>query len=58
MTLCVGFNVAINIYCKKGAHAIPLDQVEKLVLEIAFSFYDNASNGNKSRGGVKKASDL
>ncbi|MCJ1248589.1 hypothetical protein MMC30_005807 [Trapelia coarctata] len=52
------FHVAINIYCKKGVHPIPLDQVEKLVLEIAFSFYDNASNGNKSRGGVKKASDL
>lgn len=50
--------MAINVYCKKGARPIPRDQVEKLVLEVAFNFYDNASNGNKSRGGVKKASDL
>ena len=32
-------------------------QIEGAVLETAMNFYDGASNGNKSRGGLKKADD-
>lgn len=37
---------------------LALDQVEKLILDTAMSSYDNASNGNKNRGGVKRASEM
>jgi hypothetical protein len=32
-------------------------EVEKVVVESAMASYDNASNGNKTRGSMKKASD-
>ncbi|KAI9791888.1 MAG: hypothetical protein M1833_001306, partial [Piccolia ochrophora] len=38
----------------------PLDTtiVEETVLDSAMHFYDNATNGNKNRGGMKKAEDI
>ncbi|KAI9775223.1 MAG: hypothetical protein M1839_001341 [Geoglossum umbratile] len=36
---------------------LPMGEVEKLVVESAMTSYDNASNGNKTRGGIKKASE-
>jgi hypothetical protein len=32
-------------------------EVEKVVVESAMASYDNASNGNKTRGGIKRASE-
>jgi hypothetical protein len=32
--------------------------VEKVVLDQAMQLYDNASNGNRTRGNMKKAQDL
>jgi protein transport protein SEC39 len=34
-----------------------MEEVEKVVVESAMTFYDNASNGNKTRGGIKRASE-
>ncbi|KAI4247345.1 MAG: hypothetical protein L6R42_009655, partial [Xanthoria sp. 1 TBL-2021] len=39
-------------------HPIPEDTVEKTVLNVAMSFYDGASNGNRTRGGIRKASEI
>ncbi|KAK5122323.1 hypothetical protein LTR85_004234 [Meristemomyces frigidus] len=37
---------------------LPLDKVEQVILGKAMEAYDGASNGNRMRGGVKKASDI
>ncbi|KAI9806330.1 MAG: hypothetical protein M1825_006445 [Sarcosagium campestre] len=53
------WHLAVEIYLKH-AKAQPLldrDAVEKIVSDSALHFYDNATNGNRSRGGMKKASD-
>ena len=51
------YKYAIETYCHKSA-AIPSEQVEKSIMEVVLTSYDNASNGNKTRGGVGKASDI
>jgi hypothetical protein len=33
-------------------------QVEEAVVEAIFAAYDNASNGNRTRGGMKRAYDM
>jgi len=33
-------------------------QVEEAVVEAIFEAYDNASNGNRTRGGMKRAYDM
>ncbi|MCJ1377923.1 hypothetical protein MMC17_001019 [Xylographa soralifera] len=59
MLLVEGHNsLAVHIYCARSPVSLHLDLVEKAALEVAFGFYDNASNGNRSRGGMKKTSDL
>ena len=47
-----------DTYCVPNSKALPLHEVEKALLEVAMKSYDNASNGNRTRGGVKKASDM
>jgi hypothetical protein len=37
---------------------LPLADVEMVVLGAAMHHYDNASNGNRTRGGMKRASDI
>lgn len=37
---------------------LPSAAVEKIIVDLAMSYYDEASNGNRNRGGVKKAADL
>lgn len=55
-----GYELAINTYVKPPASDQPLSlgQVEKVVFDTAMSFYDNASNGNMKRGGVKRTADM
>ena len=55
-----GYQLAIDTYVKPAASVQPLSlaQVEKVVFDTAMSFYDNASNGNMKRGGVKRTSDM
>ncbi|KAI9881123.1 MAG: hypothetical protein M1830_008281 [Pleopsidium flavum] len=54
------YQLVIDTYITLPAsnRLLALDQVEKLILDTAMTFYDNASNGNKNRGGVKRASDI
>lgn len=54
------FPLAIEIYIKPSFGQQPLlsSDVEKVVLASAMHFYDNASNGNRNRGGVKRAADM
>lgn len=37
---------------------LPRPKVEEAAVQVALAAYDNASNGNRTRGGVKKASDI
>ena len=52
------YQLVINLYLRNGdPSALSREDVEKTIMDCAMSFYDNASNCSKSRGGVKKASD-
>ena len=37
---------------------LPREKVEKVVLAVAMEAYDGASNGNKTRGGVRRANEM
>jgi hypothetical protein len=54
------YALAIQIYITTPSSQPPLSKpdVQKVVLEAALHDYDNASNGNRTRGGMKKASDI
>ena len=54
----LGYKLAIQTYCVQQDHHIPIDRVQKVVLDVALISYDSASNGNKTRGGAKKAFDM
>jgi hypothetical protein len=58
MLTITGYKLAIQLYCEPRTKLIPKDRVEKSVLDAIFTAYDSASNGNKTRGGVKKASEM
>ncbi|KAK5940366.1 hypothetical protein PMZ80_007786 [Knufia obscura] len=47
-----------DTYLGSDELALPREKIKQLVLDAIHSAYDNASNGNRTRGGVKKASDL
>jgi len=51
------YTLAIEVYCKKES-PLPKDTVEDAILASAFSSYDAASNGNRTRGGVRRAFDI
>lgn len=52
------YDFAVHIYCTQDEHPIPVALLEKTILGVAMSFYDSASNGNRKRGGMRKASEL
>ncbi|KAL8693783.1 MAG: hypothetical protein Q9224_003689, partial [Gallowayella concinna] len=52
------YTVAVHVYCTQDQHPIPDDLLENTILSVAMSFYDGASNGNQSRGGVRKAAEI
>lgn len=51
------YQLAVDLYTKSES---PLNapQVEAAVQEAIFTAYDNASNGNRTRGGMKRAYDM
>ncbi|KAL9027208.1 MAG: hypothetical protein Q9196_004241, partial [Gyalolechia fulgens] len=51
------YNLAAHVYCMRVDRPIPDAILEKTILSVAMSFYDGASNGNRTRGGVRKASE-
>ncbi len=54
------YTLAIKTYTDPESHYgnLTADQVLQVVLDTALRQYDNASNGNRTRGGMKKASDI
>ena len=52
------YSLAENTYCKQTNLPLPKEIVESTVLHTALSAYDAASNGNRTRGGVRKASEI
>ncbi|KAL8931899.1 MAG: hypothetical protein Q9211_006662, partial [Gyalolechia sp. 1 TL-2023] len=52
------YNLAAYVYCMQVDRPIPDAILEKTILSVAMSFYDGASNGNRTRGGVRKASEM
>lgn len=54
------FQLAVQIYVKPafGEHPLLQSEVEKVVLSAALNHYDNASNGNRNRGGMKRCVEI
>jgi hypothetical protein len=54
------YPLAVQFYVKpsSGQLPLPLDDVEKVVLTSAMHHYDNATNGNRTRGGMKRAAEI
>ncbi|KAH9873214.1 hypothetical protein J1614_005612 [Plenodomus biglobosus] len=54
------YSLAVQIYVQPNFGEQPLlsSDVEQVVLASAMHHYDNASNGNRTRGGVKRAADI
>lgn len=54
-----GFNLASKMILQRGqTRTLPTERAEQVVLGKAMEAYDAASNGNRTRGGMKKASDV
>lgn len=54
------FSLAVQIYVNPafGEHPLLQSEVEKVVLSAALHHYDNASNGNRNRGGMKRCAEI
>ncbi|KAH6633520.1 Sec39 domain-containing protein [Boeremia exigua] len=54
------YPLAVQIYVKPafGEHPLLQSEVEKVVLSAALNHYDNASNGNRNRGGMKRCAEI
>lgn len=50
--------LAVDIYCALERPPMPVETVEITVLNAALASYDASSNGNRNRGGVRKASEI
>jgi len=53
-----GFANAIKFYIIDEKKVLPASRVEQIIVDEAMAAYDSASNGNKTRGGVKKANEI
>ena len=45
-------------FCQGNTRPLPPKRVEQIVVEAGLKAFDSASNGNRTRGGMKKASEL
>ncbi|KAJ5385172.1 hypothetical protein N7517_003083 [Penicillium concentricum] len=52
------YQLAVDIYINSKPAPLNPAQVEAAVQEAIFTAYDNASNGNRTRGGMKRAYDI
>lgn len=56
---CVGFELISSLYISDPSHALlSPSRVEQIILDKAMEAYDSASNGNRTRGGVKRANEM
>lgn len=58
LMLFLEYQLAIDIYTNSKSAPLNPTQVEAAVQEAIFTAYDNASNGNRTRGGMKRAYDM
>lgn len=58
MLIALEYQLAVDLYTQPQAAPLNRAQVENAVVEAIFSAYDNASNGNRTRGGMKRAYDM
>lgn len=57
--LLLGYQLAIKSYTSgDDSMTLSSQQAEDVIVGQALEAYDGASNGNKTRGGVKKANDM
>lgn len=52
------YDLAVETYCNHESTPLPSEVVEKTVVDITLASYDGASNGNRTRGGVRKSSEI
>lgn len=51
------FQVVKDIYLKSGQQVLSDIEIKEHIISTIFNAYDNSSNGNRTRGGIKKAAD-
>ncbi|KAL8948233.1 MAG: hypothetical protein Q9222_005569, partial [Ikaeria aurantiellina] len=51
------YTLAFHAYCTQDEHPIPDAILEQTIMSVVMSFYDGASNGNRTRGGIGRASE-
>jgi hypothetical protein len=55
----VDYSVAVDFFADNSVKStLPKDEVETIVTNSILNAFDNASNGNRTRGGMKRASDM
>jgi hypothetical protein len=55
----VDYSVAVDFFADNSVKStLPKDKVETIVTNSILNAFDNASNGNRTRGGMKRASDM
>ncbi|KAF1968279.1 secretory pathway Sec39 [Bimuria novae-zelandiae CBS 107.79] len=54
------YPLIVQLYIRPAGdqYPLPLVDVEQVILSATLHHYDNASNGNRTRGGMKRASDI
>ena len=52
------YSAAKTVYLESGSPPLDTTTVEKQVVAAIYLAFDNASNGNRSRGGVKRAAEM
>ncbi|KAE9972495.1 hypothetical protein BLS_004012 [Venturia inaequalis] len=55
---CFPLVVKTYIHSEKSQHRLSPEDVQFVIIETVLHHYDNASNGNRMRGGMKRASDM
>ena len=54
----LGYSLARSIYEESPEKPLPSKVLEDTIVEAAMNAYDNASNPNRTRGGLLKADDM
>lgn len=52
------YQLAVDLYTEWQSAPLGAEQVEAAVLDAILIAYDNASNGNRTRGGMKRAYEM
>ncbi len=58
MLTSVGYALARSIYEDAGDHPLDSKVLQDTIYAAAMTAYDNASNPNRTRGGLKKCDDM